>query len=142
MAVLGAPTTEELILLQRPHQRTLLRMQAYATLSNALELRLQVCIQTQPSRELLLRSRPQSSGGVCMPAPENEYLICAQSGAGGLKGRAEQLDLKEKELNAREAELARKEEELRKAGALVPKKNWPICYPILHHDIAGDVWPC
>ena len=65
-----------------------------------------------------------------------------QAGAGGggnVKGRAEQLDLKEKELLAREAEIKRKEEELRKAGALVPAKNWPWCYPITHHDIAGDV---
>lgn len=61
------------------------------------------------------------------------------SGTGGGSNRKDLLDIKEKELAAREAELNRREEELRKAGALVPKKNWPICYPILHHDIAGDV---
>lgn len=63
----------------------------------------------------------------------------ASSGTGGGSNRKDLLDIKEKELAAREAELNRREEELRKAGALVPKKNWPICYPILHHDIAGDV---
>ena len=53
--------------------------------------------------------------------------------------RKDQLDLKEKELAAREADIKKAEEDLRKAGVLKPKKNWPRCYPITHHDIAGEV---
>ena len=53
--------------------------------------------------------------------------------------RKEQLDLKEKELAAREEELKKQQEELVKAGALKPKKNWPKCFPITHHDIDGEV---
>ena len=69
-------------------------------------------------------------------------LLWLQTGGGGnYSSRAEQLDLKEKELNAREAELKQREEELRRAGGLTKKKNWPRCYPIAHHDIAGDVSP-
>lgn len=53
--------------------------------------------------------------------------------------RAEQLDLKEKELRAKEAELRKLEEGLRSTGALKPEKNWPRCCPFTHHDIAGEV---
>ena len=53
--------------------------------------------------------------------------------------RKDQLDLREKELAAREAELAKTQEELRLSGAIKPKKNWPRCYPITHHDIKGEV---
>ena len=49
------------------------------------------------------------------------------------------LDLKEKELRAKEAELKKVQEDLRRTGALRPEKNWPMCYPITHHDIAGEV---
>ena len=53
--------------------------------------------------------------------------------------RKEQLDLKEKDLAAREEELKKQHEELVKSGALKPKKNWPKCFPITHHDIDGEV---
>ena len=53
--------------------------------------------------------------------------------------RKDQLDQKEKELNAREALLSKQEKDLLASGALKPKKNWPRCYPITYHDIAGDV---
>ena len=53
--------------------------------------------------------------------------------------RADQLDLKEKELRAKEAELRKLETELRATGALRPEKNWPRCCPFTHHDIAGEV---
>lgn len=54
---------------------------------------------------------------------------------------------REKELSKREKELAKKEEELRRreqavqeAGGVVKEvKNWPRCYPIIHHDIKGDI---
>ena len=73
------------------------------------------------------------------------YLISALQGtaesssARDYAKRKEQLDLKEKELNAREAELKRQQDELIASGAIKPKKNWPICYPIVHHDIKGEV---
>ena len=34
--------------------------------------------------------------------------------------------------------MKKAEDELRRTGALRPEKNWPPCYPILHHDIAGE----
>ena len=56
---------------------------------------------------------------------------------------------REKELNKREKELAKKEEDLRRreeavaaAGGVVKEvKNWPRCFPIIHHDIDGDIGP-
>lgn len=52
--------------------------------------------------------------------------------------RAAALDRREAELRAKEAEVKKAEDELRRTGALRPEKNWPPCYPILHHDIAGE----
>jgi multidrug efflux pump subunit AcrA (membrane-fusion protein) len=52
--------------------------------------------------------------------------------------RAAALDRREAELRAKEEQLKRAEEALRRTGALAPEKNWPPCYPILHHDIAGE----
>lgn len=37
--------------------------------------------------------------------------------------------------------MKKAEDELRRTGALRPEKNWPPCYPILHHDIAGEARP-
>ena len=31
------------------------------------------------------------------------------------------------------------EAELVASGAVVKRKNWPICYPLLHHDIPGEI---
>ena len=53
--------------------------------------------------------------------------------------RADQLDLKEKELRAKEAELRKLEQDLRATGGLKPEKNWPPCCAFTHHDIAGEV---
>ena len=55
--------------------------------------------------------------------------------------RAAALDRREAELRAKEAEVKKAEDELRRTGALRPEKNWPPCYPILHHDIAGEACP-
>jgi hypothetical protein len=43
----------------------------------------------------------------------------------------------EADLQRREADLQRREASLTAAGA--SKKNWPRCYPLVHHDIAGDI---
>lgn len=56
--------------------------------------------------------------------------------------RAAALDAKEAELRAKEAELKKAEDQLRRTGALQPEKNWPPCYPITHHDIAGEARLC
>lgn len=53
--------------------------------------------------------------------------------------RADQLDLKERELRAKEAELRKLEQDLRATGGLKPEKNWPPCCAFTHHDIAGEV---
>ncbi|KAK9846272.1 hypothetical protein WJX81_000509 [Elliptochloris bilobata] len=53
--------------------------------------------------------------------------------------RAAALDRREAELRGKEAEIKKVEDELRRTGALRPEKNWPPCYPILHHDIAGEI---
>ncbi len=55
--------------------------------------------------------------------------------------RADQLNLKEKELRAKEAELRKLEQDLRATGGLKPEKNWPPCCAFTHHDIAGEVRP-
>ena len=72
------------------------------------------------------------------------WLLAQGTDAGSSKDyarRKEQLDLREKELAAREAELKRQQDALIASGAIKPKKNWPICYPVTHHDIKGDVSP-
>lgn len=46
---------------------------------------------------------------------------------------------KEAELLAREKDLTSREAELRRMGAKFPRKNWPVCFPLIHHDIAGDI---
>ena len=53
--------------------------------------------------------------------------------------RADQLNLKEKELRSKEAELRKLEQDLRSSGGLKPEKNWPPCCAFTHHDIAGEV---
>eukprot|EP00899_Mesostigma_viride_P010328 jgi/Mesvir1/19297/Mv10370-RA.1 len=52
----------------------------------------------------------------------------------------------EKELRDKEAALKKKEEELKKREKAVVKggkggdeKNWPVCWPLIHHDIANDI---
>lgn len=56
-------------------------------------------------------------------------------------GNTRELKRKEKELAAKEAALKKKEEELRRRelAAGINVRNWPYCFPILHHDIANDI---
>ncbi|GAX82412.1 hypothetical protein CEUSTIGMA_g9840.t1 [Chlamydomonas eustigma] len=49
------------------------------------------------------------------------------------------LDKREAELRAKEAELRALEQQLKDTGVVLKKKNWPICYPLVHHDIPGDI---
>ena len=45
---------------------------------------------------------------------------------------------REQALERREAELKRREEELRRNGG-GKVKNWPRCYPLIYHDIEGEI---
>lgn len=48
------------------------------------------------------------------------------------------LQRREQALERREAELKRREEELRRNGG-GKVKNWPRCYPLIYHDIEGEI---
>ncbi|KAJ9566460.1 hypothetical protein OSB04_002426 [Centaurea solstitialis] len=56
-----------------------------------------------------------------------------------LKKKLRELEAKEAELNKREEILRRKEEALVRSGAIIENKNWPSFYPLVRHDIAGDI---
>lgn len=58
---------------------------------------------------------------------------------GSMKEKEAALARKEKELQKKELELIKREEELKKAGANLVKKNWPVCFPLVVHDIAKDI---
>ncbi|XP_076927362.1 secretory carrier-associated membrane protein 3-like [Bidens hawaiensis] len=53
--------------------------------------------------------------------------------------KQKELEAKEAELNKREEILRRKEEALSKTAGDMRLKNWPPFYPLVHHDIAGDI---
>ena len=92
-----------------------------------------------------LRYRDTARRGAWGSQPQAHALLGFQlgfactPGQDGYGRRAEQLDLKERELRAKEAELRKLETDLRATGALRPEKNWPRCCPFTHHDIAGEV---
>ncbi|GBG61477.1 hypothetical protein CBR_g21821 [Chara braunii] len=59
-----------------------------------------------------------------------------------LGGSSRDIKKKERELKAKEEELKKKEQELRKRESMTGgnnDKNWPACFPIVHHDIANDI---
>ncbi|CAI9260411.1 unnamed protein product [Lactuca saligna] len=57
-----------------------------------------------------------------------------------LKKKRQELEAKEAELNKREEILKRKEEAIAKSAvAGIRVKNWPPFYPLVHHNIAGDI---
>jgi len=58
---------------------------------------------------------------------------------GNLQDREKALKKKEAELAQKEAQLKKLESELKASGATLKKRNWPICYPLWHHDIAGEI---
>ncbi|KAL0408005.1 UNVERIFIED_CONTAM: Secretory carrier-associated membrane protein 4 [Sesamum radiatum] len=45
----------------------------------------------------------------------------------------------ESDLNRREREIKRREDAVAGAGVPVDDKNWPPCFPIIHHDIANEI---
>nr|XP_043612309.1 secretory carrier-associated membrane protein 3-like [Erigeron canadensis] len=56
-----------------------------------------------------------------------------------LKKKQKELEAKEAELNKREEILRQKEAAVARAGVVIRPKNWPSFYPLVHHDIAGDI---
>eukprot|EP00753_Platysulcus_tardus_P018250 PLAT6795.2.p1 GENE.PLAT6795.2~~PLAT6795.2.p1 ORF type:complete len:339 (+),score=137.76 PLAT6795.2:74-1090(+) len=80
-------------------------------------------------------------GGLDKPLLGGSGGSSSRSGGGGGGGRVDPdreaaLARKEAELKRREAELMRRENEL--PDDYKPK-NWPRCYPILHHNIEDDI---
>ncbi|KAI3682918.1 hypothetical protein L1987_83300 [Smallanthus sonchifolius] len=86
----------------------------------------------QNSRLLTLAPEPAVYGHVA--AANNSLDTQAK-----LKKKQKELEAKEAELNRREEILTRKEEALARSGAVIDNKNWPPFYPLVHHDIAGDI---
>ncbi|KAI4371071.1 hypothetical protein MLD38_019345 [Melastoma candidum] len=61
------------------------------------------------------------------------------SNAQDLKKKEKELQAKEAELRRREQEVKRKEDAAARAGIVLEVKNWPPFFPIIHHDIAGEI---
>ncbi|KAL6751517.1 scamp family-domain-containing protein [Haematococcus lacustris] len=64
----------------------------------------------------------------------------AGAGGGEVSTSTREADLQKREaaVKAKEEELRRRENELALAGGL-KKKNFPWCFPLWHHDIAGEI---
>ncbi|XP_071718351.1 secretory carrier-associated membrane protein 2-like [Rutidosis leptorrhynchoides] len=56
-----------------------------------------------------------------------------------LQNKRNELQAKEAELNRRDEILRRKEDALQRSGAVIEHKNWPTFYPLVRHDIPGDI---
>ncbi|EFJ49365.1 hypothetical protein VOLCADRAFT_80622 [Volvox carteri f. nagariensis] len=87
------------------------------------------------------RSQPSNNGGFGSAA--GAY---GQATAGGQQsfGVGSSTQANTSTLNRKEAELAAKEKQLKELEAKLSeqnKKNWPICYPILYHDISAEIPP-
>ncbi|WIA15216.1 hypothetical protein OEZ85_001894 [Tetradesmus obliquus] len=74
-----------------------------------------------------------------IPAGTPAYPAAAGADSAGIAAREAALSQKEAALKAKEKELQAREAELSKSGGLGPRKNWPLCFPIIHHDIAKDI---
>ncbi|KAK4422483.1 Secretory carrier-associated membrane protein 4 [Sesamum alatum] len=53
--------------------------------------------------------------------------------------KEKELSTWEADLNRREREIKRREDAVAGAGVPVDDKNWPPCFPIIHHDIANEI---
>lgn len=56
-----------------------------------------------------------------------------------IKAKEKELQAKEAELKRREQELKRKEDAIARAGIVIEDKNWPLFFPIIHHDIGNEI---
>eukprot|EP00879_Flechtneria_rotunda_P021332 GHRR01022482.1.p1 GENE.GHRR01022482.1~~GHRR01022482.1.p1 ORF type:complete len:278 (+),score=76.22 GHRR01022482.1:828-1661(+) len=72
--------------------------------------------------------------------PISKVAISIDTGAPELAAREAAIVQREAALLAKERELRNREAELRQNG-LGPRKNWPVCFPLIHHDIAADIPP-
>ncbi|GFR40154.1 hypothetical protein Agub_g710 [Astrephomene gubernaculifera] len=86
------------------------------------------------------RSQPANTGGFGSSA--GAYGTAAAGGQPSFNTASSMTDpalrRKEAELAAKEKQLKELEAKLSAAGAL-EKKNWPICYPILYHNISEEI---
>ncbi|KAL7150513.1 hypothetical protein ABFS83_05G117500 [Erythranthe nasuta] len=53
--------------------------------------------------------------------------------------KAQELAALEADLNRRETDIRRREEAVSGAVVRTDKRNWPPCFPIIHHDIAKEI---
>ncbi|KAK3121092.1 hypothetical protein QOZ80_8BG0645910 [Eleusine coracana subsp. coracana] len=45
----------------------------------------------------------------------------------------------EQDLRRREQDIKRREDAMNRAGVTVEVKNWPVFFPIIHHDITNEI---
>jgi hypothetical protein len=74
-----------------------------------------------------------------IPAGAPAYPAAAGADSASVAAQEAALSQKEAALKAKEKELLEREAELRRNGGMAPRKNWPLCFPIIHHDIAKDI---
>ncbi|KAK3435278.1 hypothetical protein EUGRSUZ_D02626 [Eucalyptus grandis] len=55
------------------------------------------------------------------------------------KEKVKELASWEADLKRREREIKRREDAVSKANVPLDDKNWPPCFPIIHHDIANEI---
>ncbi|KAI4343297.1 hypothetical protein MLD38_027823 [Melastoma candidum] len=53
--------------------------------------------------------------------------------------KAKELAAWEADLKRKEKDIKRREDSLSKAGVPSDDKNWPPCFPMIHHDIANEI---
>lgn len=87
---------------------------------------------------------PPSQQGPPPGGPPPSKSMFGRSGSGKapspalVSAKESELAKKAAELEAREKKLKQAEKELVTAGVL-KKKNWPLCYPLLYHNIPDDI---
>ncbi|KAI4371700.1 hypothetical protein MLD38_010022 [Melastoma candidum] len=82
---------------------------------------------------------PEPAGFYDRDATIDIPLDTAGSNAKDLKKKEKELQTKEAELRRREQEVKRREDAAARAGIVLEEKNWPPFFPIIHHDIAGEI---
>eukprot|EP00798_Chlamydomonas_sp_ICE-L_P030668 gene30668-35685_t len=63
----------------------------------------------------------------------------ASTADGNLSAKEKELLAKEAELKKKMAELTEVEKNLVAKGAIIKKKNWPVCWPMRYHNIFEEV---
>lgn len=91
-------------------------------------------------------SAPNSKLSPLPPEPadftfDRDVSVDIPRGTKDLKKWERDLQAWEEELKRKEQEIRRREEALASTGFVVEKKNWPPFFPIMNHDIAGEIPP-